>query len=100
VSTKDQRQPQGKAKAASSPATKDNANTENRFVVRLPAGLHRKIKRISQRNKRSMNAEIVLLLQSYLLKEGLLDDSPKASLKRKLAELDEPKRQALLQLLE
>lgn len=98
MSTKDQSQ--GKAKAASSPATKDNANTENRFVVRLPTGLHKKIKRISQRNKRSMNAEIVLLLQSYLLEEGLLDDSPKASLKRKLAGLDGAKLKALMQLVE
>lgn len=100
MSKKDQDQPQGNPTAASAPPTKGIASEENRFVMRLPAGLHKKIKRISKRNKRSMNAEIVLLLQSHLLEHGLLDDSPKASLKRKLAGLDDTKRKALLQLLD
>lgn len=100
MSKKDQDQPQGNPTAESAPLTKGNASVENRFVVRLPAGLHKKIKRISKRNNRSMNAEIVLLLQSHLLEQGLLGYSPKASLKRKLAGLDDAKRKALLQLLD
>ena len=37
-----------------------------KFVIRLPAGYRKKIAEISKRNRRSMNSEIVLLLEKYL----------------------------------
>lgn len=83
-----------------SASAKQAKTTENnRFVVRLPADLHQQIKMISKRNNRSMNAEIVLLLQNYLFEQRLSDDSLEASLKRELSVLDDAKRQALLALL-
>ena len=95
--------PKNKRSAAKKPTNKSSlpkSEENNRFLVRLPSQLHQQIKQISKRNKRSMNAEIVLLLQSYLFEQGLTDDSLESSLKRELSSLDESKRKALLALLE
>ncbi len=79
---------------------------ENKFVIRLPAGLRKKILQISRRHSRSMNSEIVLLLGRYF--EEQLGDSAgndgqealESRLLRKLEGLPAEKREALLALLE
>lgn len=81
----------------------------NKFVIRLPAGLRKKILLISRRHSRSMNSEIVLLLGRYF--EAQLGEHGKnaengnqealdARLRRRLQALPTEKREALLALLE
>lgn len=90
----------------------DTANSDklsqpgNKFVIRLPEGLRKKILLISRRHSRSMNSEIVLVLGRYFenqLSECAEDDADEAleaRLRRKLQGLPAEKREALLALLE
>ena len=88
--------------------TGDEPQTQGKFVIRLPAGLLKKVSQISQKHQRSMNSEINLLLGRYLEQHGLVDsesdDDPQESLdsrlRRKLNSMPAEKREALLQLLE
>ncbi len=41
-----------------------------KFVIRLPEGLRDRIRKQSERNHRSMNAEILLMLEQSLEREG------------------------------
>lgn len=45
---------------------KPPSRTADQFVVRLPAGMRDRIKSLSDELERSMNAQIVFMLQSYL----------------------------------
>lgn len=79
----------------------------NKFVIRLPASLRKKILQISRRHHRSMNSQIILLLGRYLeeqrLQETVTTDHQEAlesRLSRKLKSLSAEKREALLALLE
>lgn len=79
----------------------------NRFVVRLPAGLLEKLKRVSRHHNRSMNAEINCLLARYI-DEVKGDTRPRIDehlkldtlLLNKLSALPEQKIEALLDLLD
>ena len=44
-----------------------------KFVIRLPEGYREKIAEISRRNRRSMNSEIVMLLEKYLAEHFPMD---------------------------
>lgn len=79
----------------------------NKFVIRLPASLRKKILQISRRHQRSMNSEIILLLGRYLEEQRLQDavandqqEALESKLSRKLKALSAEKREALLALLE
>lgn len=79
----------------------------NKFVIRLPSCLRKKILQISRRHHRSMNSEIILLLGRYLEEQRLLDpvafdhhEALESKLSRKLKALSAEKREALLALLE
>ena len=37
-----------------------------KFVVRLPKGLRKKIKHLSEQNRRSMNSEIIMVLEQHI----------------------------------
>ena len=37
-----------------------------KFVIRLPMGLRDQIKQLSEHNRRSMNSEIIMVLESYI----------------------------------
>jgi len=94
-----------------------------KFVIRLPKGLRNKIKHLSEQNRRSMNSEIIMVLEKHIQQN--LDDQASAfgnaadsmvnsparqeeisapatsanELTRKLENLPEEKKQALLELL-
>lgn len=100
----------GKTRKSSGAAATDASSARfsepgNKFVIRLPAGLRKKILLISRRHRRSMNSEIVLLLGRYF-EEQLGDDAEsdnqdlETRLRRKLEGIPSEKRDALLALLE
>jgi len=89
-----------------------------KFVIRLPKGLRKKIKHLSEHNRRSMNSEIIMVLEQHIqqhlsdLGEGLTDDIAAAmasadtsdnsaadELTKRLQNLPDEKKQALLDLL-
>lgn len=87
-----------------------------KFVIRLPKGLRNKIKHLSEQNRRSMNSEIIMVLEKHIQKNlmGEAHDLPLESvetentgmqrpsdseLTRRLENLPEEKKQALLELL-
>ena len=90
-----------------------------KFVIRLPKGLRNKIKHLSEQNRRSMNSEIIMVLEKHI-QQNLMDqvadfdsmaDQPVeqeslgsheasvSELTRRLENLPEEKKQALLELL-
>ena len=80
---------------------------QGKFVIRLPAGLLKKVSVSSRQHQRSMNSEINLLLGRYLEQQGLVEGEPDDQqesldqrLLRKLNNMPTEKREALLQLLE
>ena len=52
-----------------------------KFVIRLPKGLRNKIKHLSEQNRRSMNSEIIMVLEKHI--QNNLTDTE--SLARELA---------------
>ncbi len=89
-----------------------------KFVIRLPKGLRNKIKHLSENNRRSMNSEIIMVLEQHIQQhlsdsgQDLTDDlaavmatadtsgnSPADELTKRLQNLPEEKKQALLELL-
>ena len=116
-----------------SPGTPDSAETrqasENspsrtpaiieKFVIRLPNGLRNKIKHLSEQNRRSMNSEIIMVLEKHIKQhlseddlvnelvrssnqhaENADEDRPADSeLAKRLQNLPDEKKQALLELL-
>ncbi|WUR14713.1 Arc family DNA-binding protein [[Empedobacter] haloabium] len=46
--------------------TPRNPQTADKYIVRLPDGMREKISEIAKSNKRSMNAEIVSMLQQAM----------------------------------
>jgi hypothetical protein len=94
-----------------------------KFVIRLPKGLRKKIKHLSEQNRRSMNSEIIMVLeqhiQQHLMDHTNLAETSAASgggdnagreaqglekptqneLAKRLENLPEEKKQALLELL-
>ena len=62
-----------------------DSRTADKYVMRLPDGLRDRIKEIAKANRRSMNAEIVLVLERAFGAETaatgeILADSPVAAL--------------------
>ncbi|CAG9418759.1 TPA: Arc family DNA-binding protein [Providencia alcalifaciens] len=56
----------------------DNKDFIERFTVRMPAGMRDEIARIAEENGRSMNSEIVQVLQDYIdEKKGKLPEYAK-----------------------
>lgn len=103
-------------------SAKDTAFTEKRspalvdkFVIRLPDGLRTKIKQLSKYNCRSMNAEIIMVLEKHIHQNRMsqfsdmsdfADDEADYGLKitdqqlsEKLDALPLGKKEALLELL-
>lgn len=79
-----------------------------KFVIRLPSGLRTKLKQLSEQNRRSMNAEIIMVLEKHIRQslEGmeLPDGVDAAELTAKqltdmLDSLPPEKKEALLELL-
>ena len=91
-----------------------------KFVIRLPKGLRKKIKHLSEQNRRSMNSEIIMVLEKHI-QQHLLDHASEfavspmslesldenqgvhrpsiSELTKRLENLPEEKKQALLELL-
>lgn len=89
-----------------------------KFVIRLPKGLRNKIKHLSEQNRRSMNSEIIMVLEKHIQQnmseqqagfdssmagrehqEAAVQAPGVSELTRRLENLPEEKRQALLELL-
>lgn len=89
-----------------------------KFVIRLPKGLRNKIKHLSEKNRRSMNSEIIMVLEKHIqqnmMHAGVIEETLEmlaaadagdthstadSELTRKLENLPEEKKQALLELL-
>jgi len=91
-----------------------------KFVIRLPNGLRKKIRHLSEQNRRSMNSEIIMVLEKHIQQHLLdhaaqLDESSMSmeslkdssgtqkpadrELTKRLENLPEEKKQALLELL-
>ena len=86
----------------------------DKFVVRLPVNLSKKLLQISRRHRRSMNSEITLLLEQFVARDGapigaeriglapVVGDLNNAALRliEKFQQLSMEKKKALLDLLE
>jgi hypothetical protein len=84
-----------------------------KFVIRLPMGLRDQIKQLSEHNRRSMNSEIIMVLESYIKQQSVqqLTDAnedgnfqvglrqPETDLGKVLENLPKEKRAALIELL-
>ena len=84
-----------------------------KFVIRLPMGLRDQIRQLSENNRRSMNSEIIMVLENYIREQTLAqmaeasgDDRiqpetmrTESELERRLQNLPHDKKAALLQLL-
>lgn len=98
----------------------DEAHEDNRlptlvekFVIRLPNGLRDQIRQLSEQNRRSMNSEIIMVLENHIRQQFMaqmadanpdMDFSPgkrrtEAELNRMLETLPPGKKEALLELL-
>ena len=83
-----------------------------KFVIRLPAGLRDQIRQLSEQNRRSMNSEIIMVLENHI-RQQLLDQMAEThagnfvpgtrkkeeALKTMLEKLPSEKQDALLELL-
>jgi predicted DNA-binding protein len=122
--TDDSQESSGKPGPVNSQQTDQNRHAPafiEKFVIRLPKGLRNKIKHLSEQNRRSMNSEIIMVLEKHIQQhladkvqdfstdtasfEGYdLNDSgmqrpSDSELSRRLENLPEEKKQALLELL-
>lgn len=84
-----------------------------KFVIRLPNGLRDQIRQLSEQNRRSMNSEIIMVLESHIRQQFMdsiananpdSDFAPgqrktEAELNRMLESLPAQKKEALLNLL-
>ncbi|MDT8397944.1 MAG: Arc family DNA-binding protein [Pseudomonadales bacterium] len=95
---------------------KDLPAIVEKFVIRLPNGLREQLKLLSEQNRRSMNAEIILVLEKHihqsLMNQLHVNDMPESEdgegeqyrftdkqLSEKLEALPPGKKEALLELL-
>lgn len=58
-----------------------------KFVIRLPKGLRNKIKHLSEQNRRSMNSEIIMVLEKHI--QNNLSDSEQDIVREFAANLTE-----------
>jgi hypothetical protein len=83
-----------------------------KFVIRLPAGLRDQIKQVSEQNRRSMNSEILMMIEGHLhsqLQHEMIAANPddgfapgkraEEDLKGVLEAMPADKKEALLKLL-
>jgi hypothetical protein len=90
----------------------DGPTLVEKFVIRLPAGLRDQIKQISEQNRRSMNSEILMMIEGHLhsqLQNEMIAANPddgfapgkraEEDLKGMLEALPADKKEALLKLL-
>lgn len=84
-----------------------------KFVIRLPNGLRNQIRQLSEQNRRSMNSEIIMVLENHIrhqFMEQMAAVNPdsnfkpghrhtEAELNRMLENLPPEKKEALLELL-
>lgn len=84
-----------------------------KFVIRLPNGLRDQIRMLSEQNRRSMNSEIIMVLENHIrhkFMEHMVEANPdsdfapgqrktEAELSRMLENLPAQKKEALLELL-
>ena len=84
-----------------------------KFVIRLPNGLRDQIRQLSEQNRRSMNSEIIMVLESHIRQQfmdNMANANPdgdfapgqrktEAELNRMLESLPAQKKEALLNLL-
>jgi len=119
----DDRHASGHQQGDETPAMPESRSTPaliEKFVIRLPKGLRKKTKHLSEQNRRSMNSEIIMVLEKHI-QQNLSDDVAEFvtdanlqarrvntpgiekmsddELTRRLENLPEEKKQALLELL-
>ncbi len=104
-------------------SSSENAETNapavvEKFVIRLPKGLRKRIKELSEHNRRSMNSEIIMVLEKHIQQNRPLDISDfsegtdehdaahrqdksltRQELSKRLEALPPEKQEALLELL-
>jgi hypothetical protein len=104
---------QSAGKAAASARPSRGPEVVERFVVRLPTGLREQIRLLSDHHRRSMNCEIVAVLEGYIRKQleqqlaeahgeslpSMKRRKTDAELRRRLDSLTKEKKAALLELL-
>ncbi|HTQ99812.1 MAG TPA: Arc family DNA-binding protein [Candidatus Acidoferrum sp.] len=92
---------------------KSGPSLVEKFVIRLPLGLRDQIRQLSETNRRSMNSEIIMVLESHIRQQLLqqmaeasgddriqpVQDRTESELERRLQNLPHDKKAALLQLL-
>ena len=106
--------------SAQQPSQDDETSTDDRsptvvekFVIRLPNGLRDQIRSLSEQNRRSMNSEIIMVLENHI-RQKFMDQMSAANpdgnfkagernteleLSRRLENLPAEKKEALLELL-
>lgn len=106
--------------AEATPKRRQSPAVVDKFVIRLPQGLRNQIRELSENNRRSMNSEIIMVLEQYIQQQAsdeladttqarqyanLESSAPSAadpselSLDEKLKSLPPEKKAALLSLL-
>lgn len=72
-------------------STKSTPSLVEKFVIRLPKGLREQIKTLSEHNRRSMNSEIIMVLEKHIQQfsqEDIKDFSTEELLQEVQAEHD------------
>ena len=57
-----------------SDSTKSGLALVEKFVIRLPKGLREQVKTLSENNRRSMNSEIIMVLEKHIKQSLPLED--------------------------
>ena len=92
----------------------DGPTVVEKFVIRLPAGLRGQIRQLSEQNRRSMNSEIIMVLENHIrqmFQDHMTAANPESSfqpgtnhrtedeLSQMMENLPPGKKEALLELL-
>lgn len=70
-----------------------------KFALRLPKGLHEQMKTLAKKNNRSMNSEIIWILQNYIQETTKIEFSENTLAEQKVNERLEDLKDALLHLI-
>lgn len=65
-----------------------SSTSQDRFVLRLPKDCYEQLALIARRNRRSMNAEITLLLENFVAADGFNESVSRIGLSPDDVELD------------
>ena len=97
---------------SAAPEESKSPSIVEKFVIRLPNGLRSQIRELSEQNRRSMNSEIIMVLENHIRQNnheemasvnefttGLDYKATDEELNKRLDSLPAEKKEALLELL-